>query len=151
VVQAALAQFPDVKVEVKICPRIKTGQQISQVIQQAGQEGGMIVYTLVCAALRESLFKEARAANVLAIDLLGPILVRLEEFFKLPPKGMPGIFKPSPGGYDPRIEAINFTVDHDDGQKKRFPGSSGYRDFGSIPNFQDSTECLSVFTWLEGG
>lgn len=117
VVQAVLAQFPGVKVELKISPQIKTDGEIRQVIQQAREERGMVVYTLVSPSLREALLHEARAANVPAIDLIGPLLVRIEEFLKVPPKGIPGIFKPSIYGDDPRIEAINFTVDHDDGKK----------------------------------
>ena len=116
VVQAALAQFPDVRVEVKMKPQVKTDEEIGQLIRQAKEEQGIIAYTLVSPVLREKLLQEARAANVSAIDLLGPLLLRLEEFLKAPPRGMPGTFKPSSYGYDPRIEAINFSVDHDDGK-----------------------------------
>jgi len=116
VVQAALAQFPDVMVEVKMKPQVKTSEEIGQIIRQAQEEQGVMVYTLVSPALREALLNEARACDVSAIDLLGPLLLRLEDFLKVPPRGMPGTFKPSSYGYDPRIEAINFSVDHDDGK-----------------------------------
>jgi regulator of PEP synthase PpsR (kinase-PPPase family) len=116
VVQAALAQFPEMKVEVKMIPQVKTSEQIGQLIRQAKEEQGIIAYTLVSPALREALLHGARVADVSSIDLLGPLLLRLEEFLKVPPKGMPGTFKSFSYGYDPRIEAINFTVDHDDGK-----------------------------------
>ena len=116
VVQAALAQFPEVKVEVKMMPQVKTSEQIGQLIRQAKEEQGIIAYTLVSPALREALLHGARVAGVSDIDLLGPLLLRLEEFLEVPPRGTPGTFKSSSYGYDPRIEAINFTVDHDDGK-----------------------------------
>lgn len=116
VVQAALAQFPEVKVEVKMRPQVKTNEEIGQLIREAKEEQGIIAYTLVSPPLREVLLQEARIANVASIDLLGPLLLRLEEFLKVPPRGTPGTFKPSSYGYDSRIEAINFTVDHDDGK-----------------------------------
>lgn len=119
VIQAVLAQFPKVVVEVSLWPRAKTDQSIHQLIQrgQSSPSPSIIVYTLVSPHLRELLIKEARSANIPAIDLLGPLLCRMEEFFQVAPKGIPGIFKPSLNEFDPRIEAINFTVDHDDGQK----------------------------------
>ena len=116
VIQAVLTQFPKVVVEVKTSPHVNTEEKIRRVIQEAVQGQGIIVYTLVCPAMREILIQEARKADIPVIDLLGPLLYRLEDFLKVHPKGVPGIFKPSLHEYDPRIEAINFTVDHDDGQ-----------------------------------
>ncbi|MEW6378972.1 MAG: pyruvate, water dikinase regulatory protein [bacterium] len=116
VVQAVLAQFPDVGVEIQVKPQMKGSADISQVVWQAQEEQGIIVFTLVSPRLREAIIQEARAANVPAIDLLGPLLLRLEELFKVTPRGVPGTFKFSPSEVDPRIEAMNFTVDHDDGK-----------------------------------
>ncbi|MGA1876105.1 MAG: pyruvate, water dikinase regulatory protein [bacterium] len=116
VIQAALAQFPGVSVEVKTASHINTGERVHQVVQEAAQNQGLIVYTLVSPDLQDVLIQEAREVNVPAIGLLEPLLYRLEEFLKVRPKGIPGIFKPFLHDYDPRIEAINFTVDHDDGQ-----------------------------------
>ena len=151
VVQAALAQFPEVKVEVKMMPQVKTSEQIGQLIRQAKEEQGIIAYTLVSPALREVLLQEARVANVSAIDLLGPLLLRLEEFLEVPPEGTPGTFKPSSYGYDPRIEAINFTVDHDDGKGSPLTGSSGYRDFGCVTVLQNPLERIPGLPRMESG
>ena len=115
-IQAVLAQFPKLIVEIKTRPHSNTEEKIRSVIQEAAQKKATIVYTLVHPSVREILILEGRKANVPVIDLLGPLLYRLEEFFQVPPKGIPGIFKPSLYEYDQRIEAIDFTVDHDDGQ-----------------------------------
>lgn len=115
-IQAVLAQFQKVVVEIKTKPHIDTEEKIRRVIQEAVDRKAIIVYTLVHPAVREILVQEGRKANLPVIDLLGPLLYRLEEFLKVPPKGIPGIFKPSLHEYDHRIEAIDFTVDHDDGQ-----------------------------------
>ena len=116
VIQAVLAQFPKIVVEIKTKPHIDTEEKIRRIIQEAADRKAIIVYTLVYPAVREILIQEGRKANVPVIDLLGPLLYRLEEFLKVQPKGIPGIFKPSLHEYDHRIEAIDFTVDHDDGQ-----------------------------------
>lgn len=115
-VQAVLAQFPKIAVEIKTRPHSNTEEKIRSVIQEAAQMKAIIVYTLVHPAVRDILIQEGRKANLPVIDLLGPLLYRLEDFLQVPPKGIPGIFKPSLYEYDHRIEAIDFTVDHDDGQ-----------------------------------
>ena len=115
-IQAVLAQFPKLIVDIETRPHTNTEEKIRSVIQEAAQKKALIVYTLVHPSVREILILEGRKANVPVIDLLGPLLYRLEEFFQVPPKGIPGIFKPSLYEYDQRIEAIDFTVDHDDGQ-----------------------------------
>lgn len=115
-IQAVLAQFPKVIVEIKTRAHNNTEEKIRHVIQEATEKKAIIAYTLVHPAVREILIQEGRKANIPVIDLLGPLLCRLEEFLQVPPKGIPGIFKPSLYEYDQRIEAIDFTVDHDDGQ-----------------------------------
>jgi regulator of PEP synthase PpsR (kinase-PPPase family) len=101
---------------VKTASHINTEERVHQVIREAAQDQGLIVYTLVSPCLQDVLIQEAKKVNVPAIGLLGPLLYRLEEFLQVRPKGIPGIFKPFLHDDDPRIEAINFTVDHDDGQ-----------------------------------
>ncbi|MEW5801490.1 MAG: pyruvate, water dikinase regulatory protein [bacterium] len=147
VIQAVLAQFPDARVEVKMRPQLKTGEDIGQLIQKAKEEQGIIAYTLVSPELREILLGEARAAAVTAIDLLGPLLLRMEEFLEVPPRGMPGTFKPSSYGYDSRIEAINFTVDHDDGKNIH---SVGQADIVILGISRTSKTPLSVYLAFRG-
>ena len=92
--EAVLAQFPKVSVDLRKFPHLTKGK-IPEIVQEAKKLNGIIVYTLVSPSLRESLLQIARTNNVPAIDLLGPLLFRMEEFLHLHPKGIPGIFLPS--------------------------------------------------------
>jgi len=72
VIQAVLAQFPKVIVEIKNRPHSNTDEKIRRVIQEAAERQAIIVYTLVYPAVREILIEEGRKANIPVIDLLGP-------------------------------------------------------------------------------
>jgi regulator of PEP synthase PpsR (kinase-PPPase family) len=74
-----------------------------------------VVHTFVFEELRHAILTEGRAYNVITIDLMGPLLARLSETLATPPRAEPGIFQPFDSAYIQRIDAINFTVRHDDG------------------------------------
>jgi regulator of PEP synthase PpsR (kinase-PPPase family) len=85
-------------------------------VHLAAQEQGFIVHTFVSEELRRLILREGRNHNVTTIDLMGPLLARLSELLEEPPRSEPGLFNPFDPSYLARIEAIDFTVRHDDGR-----------------------------------
>src|SRR5690606_27578042 len=73
--------------------------------------------TLVDADLRQKLIVLARERNVTAIDLIGAVMLHLTNLLSQEPIGRPGLYRQIRETYFKRIEAIEFTVDHDDGRK----------------------------------
>jgi len=116
VVRAALTQFDDPAVEIARHGRVRDPGQIRQVVQLARQSKGFIVHTLVSQKMRTLVLTEGRQANVPTIDLMGPMLARLSELLAVQPRSMPGLFNTFDPAYLQRIEAIDYTVRHDDGQ-----------------------------------
>ena len=116
VLQAALTQFDASMIEVNRFGGVRTPEEISEIVQEAAMKQGFIVHTFVSAELRQVILKEGREHNVTTIDLMGPLLARLAELVATPPRSQPGLFNPFDPGYLKRIEAIDFTVHHDDGQ-----------------------------------
>jgi regulator of PEP synthase PpsR (kinase-PPPase family) len=47
---------------------------------------------------------------------MGPLLARLSELLATEPRSEPGLFQPFDSAYLQRVDAINFTVQHDDGR-----------------------------------
>jgi hypothetical protein len=116
VVRAALVQFDDHQIEITRCGSIRTPEQIHEIVSDASHTGGFVVHTFVYENLRHVMLTEGRAQNVTTIDLMGPLLARLTELLAMPPRSEPGLFEPFDTAYLQRIEAINFTVRHDDGR-----------------------------------
>lgn len=116
VVHAALTQFDASQVSVTRVGGIRTAEQIRAVVAQAARARGFIVHTFVSEELRRIILNEGRDHNVTTIDLMGPLLARLSELLAAPPLAEPGLFNPFDSSYMQRIDAIDFTVRHDDGR-----------------------------------
>jgi len=54
---------------------------------------------------------------VFAFDLAGPLVEHLSETLKQEPLGVPGLYRQQQIAYFRRVEAIEFTVAHDDGKR----------------------------------
>ncbi len=115
-VRTALAQFASADVPIEIVPHVRR-DQLEDVVKRAVVSGGIIVHTLVDADLRSALLDLIRDYGVPAIDLMGPMLLHLARILDKPPIGQPGLYRQLHEDYFKRIEAIEFTVDHDDGRK----------------------------------
>ncbi|HWP35467.1 MAG TPA: pyruvate, phosphate dikinase/phosphoenolpyruvate synthase regulator [Thermodesulfobacteriota bacterium] len=82
----------------------------------AGSRPAVLVVALADPGRRTALLARAEKAGVRAIDILGPLARGLADAFRLVPR----VEGPAAPGLDPdyfrRLEAIDFTVKHDDGQ-----------------------------------
>jgi len=116
VVRAALTQFNNPPVEIVRHGGVRDAGQVLEIVEQAKQTEGFIVHTLVAARMRTRILTEGRAAHVPTIDLMGPMLARLSELLSSQPIAVPGLSSTFDPAYLQRIEAIDFTVRHDDGQ-----------------------------------
>ena len=116
VVRAALTQFIDPEVMIIRYGGVRDTARIREIVGEAESDAGFIVHTLVSEELRLAMLTEGRAANVATFDLMGPMLARLSEILATQPRSVPGLFEPFDSAYLLRIDAINFTVRHDDGQ-----------------------------------
>lgn len=116
VLEAALAQF-DLPVMIIRIPDVRTVEQVNEVVAAAAHDQGMVVYTLVAVELRQAVHIAAMERGVIAVDLLGGLLSKLQDFLHRTPWGRPGLLQQTDAGYYQRVDAMEFTVQHDDGQK----------------------------------
>jgi [pyruvate, water dikinase]-phosphate phosphotransferase / [pyruvate, water dikinase] kinase len=113
---AALTQFEDTWVEIIVRSGIRTKHQVLEVVEEALKKKAFIVHTLVSDEMRSLMLNTARKLNVDTIDLMGPLLMRLSLQFANAPSQKPGLFNEVNKEYFRRIEAMEFTFRHDDGQ-----------------------------------
>lgn len=115
VLRAALTQFDASQVSITRYGGVRTAAQVREIVAEAAQARGFVVHTFVTEELRLVILQEGRSRNVTTMDLMGPLLARLSELLAAPPRAEPGLFSLFDPGYMQRIEAIDFTVRHDDG------------------------------------
>lgn len=116
VVQSILIQFPNNKVPVIISPNVLSHEKIVEVVDTAVRTRGVIVHTMVDPAMREQLIKVCNEKGVVHFDLAGDLSDYLSNLLKTEPISKPGLYRMSHIEYFQRVEAIEFTLKHDDGQ-----------------------------------
>lgn len=115
--KAALTQFEDTKVQTNIRPNVRTKRQVLEIISEAHPVNGLVVHTVVSKKLRDIIIDQGRLHDVGTIDVMGPLLAQLSHHFSYSPSEKPGVFHELNKSYFQRIEAVEFTFRHDDGQK----------------------------------
>jgi regulator of PEP synthase PpsR (kinase-PPPase family) len=113
---AALSQFTPNSTKVRLFTMVEDTARILSILSGARREKAIIAYTIVDAQNRDFLEREAAKRGVEAIDVLGSFIIKLALFLEQKPLGIPGKQHQADASYYRRIEAIEFTVKHDDGQ-----------------------------------
>jgi regulator of PEP synthase PpsR (kinase-PPPase family) len=118
-IRAALVQYADKEVSLIRCKNIRTEAQVEPVIEECFERKGFIVFTVVSEQLRKKILDLAAGKGIPSIDLLGPLLVGLDSFFGVATADhhpQAGLLRAVDERYFKRIEAIEYTVKHDDGK-----------------------------------
>src|SRR5512136_807751 len=117
VLRAAMSQFADLDFKLQLFSRLPTSEDIIHAVETAAKKPGILIYTLVnrehCQLLREL----AELHGLETVDLISPLIYKLSDFFGMMPQEVPGLLYQLDSDYYKRVEAVNFTVKHDDGQE----------------------------------
>ncbi len=116
VARIALSQFPGLNPQVIVIPQVRHIDQLTEAINQVAARGGIIIHTMVDSVLRQALLDLARKHHLTTIDTIGNPLAELGNLFERVPLGQPGLYHGEHNAYLERIQAIEYTVDHDDGR-----------------------------------
>lgn len=116
--KAALVQYEGLDIKLSRFKNVRNFSQIERILEQAKEETGFVVYTLVSKSMRKEIKDKSRQMNVPTVDLLGGLLESLDLFFDTISSSDPeaGLLRTVDEKYFKRIEAIEFTVRHDDGK-----------------------------------
>lgn len=116
VAKAALSQFDEDAFHVVRLPRITSRGQLQGVVHGAAKERCVFLYTLGARRLRDEMIAISRDLGMVAIDILGPCVSALEALSGFEPEWEPGLVRRIDRGYFDRVEALEFSVKHDDGR-----------------------------------
>lgn len=119
IIRAALSQFHKEDVSVQRLGRIHNEADVHLAISVALREPGMIAYTLVDPDLSAVVARLADENGLYAVDLLSGLIYSLSQFLDASSLGTPGLLHTVDTDYFRRMDAVNFTVNHDDGVELR--------------------------------
>lgn len=116
-VRAALVQYPDHELNIVRYKNVRSEDQVEALIDEIFQKRGVVVFTVVSENLRRKIIETSVAKGVPVVDLMGPLLSTLDTYLGKTASGhTAGILRAVDERYFKRIEAIEYTVKHDDGK-----------------------------------
>ena len=115
IAKAALAQYDDVETVRHFWPMVRTEAHLDRILQEIAQNPGLVIFTLVNVATRRALETRCRALGLPAVAPLDPVNDALSELLGMQAKARPGRQHVLDAAYFARVDAIQFTIAHDDG------------------------------------
>ncbi len=94
-------------------------EKIDKILEEAEKLNALIVFTIVIDELKKYMIEKSKEKNIIAIDIITPLMNPLMEHFGLKPKETPGLLREMDERYFKRVEAIEFAVKYDDGKNTR--------------------------------
>lgn len=119
VVRAALLQFPQPGVFIRLHTRIRSTDTVRPILERAAQESALVVFTVVDPELREFIHTISYELKIDALDVIGSLIGKLSQYLDRQPINTPSGMLPLSEEYFRRIEAVEFAVKSDDGKEPR--------------------------------
>ena len=115
VAKAALAQFEDARVVRHFWPMVRSQQHLDRIVEELALHPGLVLYTLINPENRSRLEERCRALGIPHVAPLDPVTRVLEDRLGQMAGGRPGRQHVMDEAYFARVDAIQFTIAHDDG------------------------------------
>ena len=115
IAKAAIAQFENAEVERHFWPMVRSRQHLDRIVPELSANPGIVLYTLVNPETRARLEEHCRHLSLNAVPVLDGVTAALEAALGREAQGRPGRQHLMDEAYFDRVEAIQFTIAHDDG------------------------------------
>jgi len=116
VARAATAQYVKVFPVEHVYPLVRTQKQLDRVLAEIEEEPGIVLYTLLEENLVRRLEDHCRELSVPCLSVLGPVLQLMRSYLGAETSHRVGAQHTLNADYFRRIDALNYTMLHDDGQ-----------------------------------
>lgn len=114
--RAAAAQYATVSPVEHIYSLVRSPKRLDQVVAEIEANPGVVLYTLVDHELAHKLETRCRELGVPSLSVLAPVLALFQSYLGAETTPRVGGQHTLNAEYFRRIDALNFTMMHDDGQ-----------------------------------
>jgi [pyruvate, water dikinase]-phosphate phosphotransferase / [pyruvate, water dikinase] kinase len=115
VAKACLAQFESSDAIKHFWPMVRSEKQLEKVIDGIMEKPGLVLFTLVNSMTRDKFQARLASLGLPAVSVLDPVLELFGQFIGERAKGAPGVQHAMDAAYFRRIDAVHYTMAHDDG------------------------------------
>ncbi|MGE0628373.1 MAG: pyruvate, water dikinase regulatory protein [Hyphomicrobiaceae bacterium] len=116
IAKAAAVQYAERRPIDHVYPLIRTRRQMDRVLQEIASAPGIVLYTIVNKDLTEILERRCREIGVPCLYVLEPIMKMFESYLGAPSTPIVAGQHVLDQEYFRRIDALNFSMAHDDGK-----------------------------------
>ncbi len=116
VARASLVQFDHVEAIEHVWSLVRTQGQLEKIIANLDTYPGLVMFTLVDPTLRETLRQACGKRGLPCIPVLGHVIREMASYLDQEATGHTGAQYELGEDYFARIDAINYALEHDDGQ-----------------------------------
>jgi regulator of PEP synthase PpsR (kinase-PPPase family) len=99
-----------------IYPLVRSHKQLDRVLAEIEASPGIVLYTLLDSDLSERLEAKCRELSLPSLSILGPVLTLFQSYLGAETTAKVGAQHTLNAEYFKRIDALNYTMLHDDGQ-----------------------------------
>jgi len=117
VARAAAAQYTKVIPVEHVHPLVRTPKQLDRVLVEIEEMPGIVLYTLLQGNLVDRLEQKCRDLGLPCLSVLGPVLHLFQSYLGAESTHKVGAQHTLNAEYFRRIDALNYTMMHDDGQQ----------------------------------
>jgi [pyruvate, water dikinase]-phosphate phosphotransferase / [pyruvate, water dikinase] kinase len=114
--RAAAAQYQGISAIEHVYPLVRAAVQLDRVLSELEAAPGIVLYTLVEPDLAHRLEDACRDFGCPCLSVLDPVLSMFQSYLGTVSTQRPGAQHVLNADYFKRIDALNFTMLHDDGQ-----------------------------------
>ena len=116
VARAVAAQYANVTPVEHVYPLVRSQKQLDSVLDEIEEAPGIVLFTLLEKDLVARLEDKCKQINVPSLSIIGPVMQLFEAYLGAATTGRVGAQHVLNAEYFKRIDALNYTIIHDDGQ-----------------------------------
>ncbi|WP_425989734.1 pyruvate, water dikinase regulatory protein [Afipia sp. DC4300-2b1] len=116
VARAVAAQYSNVSPVEHVYPLVRSQKQLDRVLAEIEEAPGIVLFTLLEKDLVERLEAKCQEINIPSLSIIGPVMQLFQAYLGTETSRRVGAQHTLNAEYFKRIDALNYTMMHDDGQ-----------------------------------
>ena len=116
VARAVAAQYANVTAVEHVYPLVRSQKQLDRVLTEIEEAPGIVLFTLLETDLVQRLEAKCHEINSPSLSIIGPVMQLFQNYLGASTSGRVGAQHVLNADYFKRIDALNYSMMHDDGQ-----------------------------------
>jgi regulator of PEP synthase PpsR (kinase-PPPase family) len=113
--RAVASQYPQAQALEHVYPMVRNRPRLEEVLAAVDEKPGIVLFTIADQAMAAWLLARCTAMQIPCVNVLDPIMQTFQSYLGIPGEQKTGAQHELNSEYFSRIDALNFSLLHDDG------------------------------------